>query len=84
MTFNHRTSECERSLFGHFNALQELAKMMLSEARRINGNGDQEDVPVDDLKNNDLILVRPGEKVPADGTIVEEPSNQKMKPWFLC
>ena len=49
-------------------ALKELAKLLPDTARRITEAGDKE-VPVDQLRNGDLILVRPGESVPADGVI---------------
>jgi Cu2+-exporting ATPase len=64
-----------KSVMGASNALQELAKMMPSKARRINENGDHEDVPITELKSNDIILVRPGEKVPADGVVLEGESH---------
>ncbi|REG79500.1 copper-translocating P-type ATPase [Algoriphagus antarcticus] len=64
-----------KSVMGASNALQELAKMMPSTARRIKENGDHEDVPITDLKSDDIILVRPGEKVPADGTVIEGESH---------
>jgi P-type Cu2+ transporter len=64
-----------KSIMGASNALQELAKMMPSTARRINEDGKHEDVPIADLKRYDIILVRPGEKVPADGTVMEGESH---------
>jgi Cu2+-exporting ATPase len=69
-----------KSVMGASNALQELAKMMPSTARRIRENGDHEDVPIADLKSDDIILVRPGEKVPADGKVIEGESyvNESM------
>ncbi|MEP1955257.1 MAG: heavy metal translocating P-type ATPase, partial [Algoriphagus sp.] len=45
--------------------------MMPSEARRIKENGESEDVPIAELKSGDTILVRPGEKIPADGQVLE-------------
>lgn len=60
-----------KSVMGASNALQELAKMMPSEARRIKDNGESEDVPIAELKSGDTILVRPGEKIPADGQVLE-------------
>lgn len=47
-------------------ALEELAKLMPTTAHRI-AEDRIEDVPVAALKEGDLILVRPGEQVPADG-----------------
>jgi Cu2+-exporting ATPase len=64
-----------KSVMGASNALQELAKMMPSVARRIKENGDSEDIPIAKLKANDIILVRPGEKIPADGVVTEGESH---------
>jgi Cu2+-exporting ATPase len=60
---------------GASNALQELAKMMPSVAHRVNSEGEYEDVDIDELKSKDIILVKPGEKVPADGEIIEGESH---------
>ena len=49
-------------------ALAELAKLMPDTAERIS-NGGTEEVPVSQLKYNDLILVRPGGSIPADGEV---------------
>lgn len=51
-------------------ALEELSKLMPTTAHRILGDR-IEDVPVSALKEGDLILIRPGEQVPADGVVVE-------------
>lgn len=64
-----------KSVMGASNALQELAKMMPSTARRINNEGDHQEVPIEDLQTDDIILVKPGEKVPADGTVIEGESH---------
>ncbi len=52
-------------------ALDELAKLMPDTAERLNPDGSSEIVSVAVLNENDLILVRPGESVPADGVIEE-------------
>jgi Cu2+-exporting ATPase len=52
-------------------ALDELAKLMPDTAERILPDGDTEEVPVSQLEEDDLVLVRPGASVPADGEIAE-------------
>jgi P-type Cu2+ transporter len=64
-----------KSVMGASNALDELAKLMPSEATRIKDNDDTETVSISDLKADDMILVKPGEKIPADGEIKEGESN---------
>jgi Cu2+-exporting ATPase len=51
-------------------ALNELAKLMPDTAERIIKGSTTETVSVTDLKHGDLILVRPGTNVPADGEVV--------------
>jgi Cu2+-exporting ATPase len=50
-------------------ALKELAKLLPDEATRITSGG-TETVAVSELREGDKLLIRPGERVPADGTIV--------------
>ena len=50
-------------------ALQELAKLMPDTAERIRPDGNTEQVATEKLKNGDLVLVRPGASVPADGEV---------------
>jgi Cu2+-exporting ATPase len=52
-------------------ALNELAKLMPDTAERLLPDGQTETVPASDLRVGDLILVRPGASVPADGEVVE-------------
>ncbi len=49
-------------------ALQELAKLLPDTATRIRGET-EETVPVSALREGDVVLIRPGERVPADGII---------------
>ncbi|MBX2997993.1 MAG: copper-translocating P-type ATPase [Caldilineaceae bacterium] len=51
-------------------ALTELAKLMPDMAERVIPGG-TEQVPVDALRTGDIVLVRPGESVPADGEVTE-------------
>jgi Cu2+-exporting ATPase len=61
-------------------ALDELAQLMPDTAERVRSDGSTEEVPVDELEKGDLVLVRPGGSVPADGTVEEGESqvNQAM------
>jgi Cu2+-exporting ATPase len=52
-------------------ALNELAKLMPDTAERIRTDGSSETVAVDQLRNGDILLVRPGASVPADGEVQE-------------
>lgn len=52
-------------------ALESLAKLMPSQAHRRNADGSTTDVPLEELQPGDVVLVRPGEKVPADGDVLE-------------
>jgi P-type Cu2+ transporter len=56
-------------------ALNALAKLMPDTADRIGPNGQVQQVAVTDLRQNDLVLVRPGASVPADGAVVEGESS---------
>jgi Cu2+-exporting ATPase len=56
-------------------ALNELAKLMPDTAERLRADGSTEDVPVGALRVGDLLLVRPGASVPADGVVVEGESH---------
>jgi len=69
-----------RSVMGASRALEELVRLMPSEAHRVREDGGTEDVPVTELVHGDRVLVKPGEKVPTDGVIVEGTSsvNQAM------
>jgi len=68
-----------KSVRGASRSLQMLVEMMPSEAH-IKINGDTEDVKVDQLKKDDVVVVRPGEKIPVDGIITDGEShvNQAM------
>jgi P-type Cu2+ transporter len=57
-----------RSIFQAQGALKELAKLLPSTAERIVGERTEE-VPVDRLRDGDLLLIRPGASIPADGVV---------------
>ncbi len=52
-------------------ALNELAKLMPDTAERIQDDGSTEEVSLTELQSGDLVLVRPGASVPADGEVEE-------------
>ncbi len=68
-----------KSVLGASKALELLVSMMPSEAHRVQGDT-VEDVKLEALQAGDIILIKPGEKVPADGVIVEGESylNESM------
>ncbi|MGB9133226.1 MAG: copper-translocating P-type ATPase [Methanosarcina sp.] len=68
-----------RSVMGASRALEELVKIMPSVAH-LKKDREIVDVGVDKLKVGDNVLIKPGEKVPVDGTVVEGTSrvNESM------
>lgn len=63
-----------RSVLGASRALEELVKIMPSEAHLMK-DGQTVDVKVEDLKPGDEVLVKPGEKVPVDGVVIDGGTN---------
>lgn len=71
-------------LFGHYleakssgaagNALQEVAKLLPKQAHKLI-DGKEVDVDISELQEKDLVIVKPGEKIPADGTVIKGFSN---------
>lgn len=55
-----RTSEAIRKLMG-----------LQAKTARVVRNGDEIDIPVEDVEVGDLVVVRPGEKIPVDGIVRE-------------
>jgi Cu2+-exporting ATPase len=64
-----------KSVMGASRALEELAKLMPSDAHKLMPDGSVKDVPLGELAVNDRVLIKPGEKLPADGVIVEGESS---------
>jgi Cu2+-exporting ATPase len=59
-----------RSIAQARGALAALAELLPDSAERVTDGGTEE-VPVSALRENDIVLVRPGARVPADGDVVE-------------
>nr|WP_273737668.1 copper-translocating P-type ATPase [Natrinema soli] len=64
-----------RSVRRASSALDELAKLLPDTAERLTEDGDTEEIPVDELEEGDLVLVRPGASIPADGVVEEGDSD---------
>ena len=69
-----------KSVMGAARAVEELAKLMPSDAHKLLPDGSVKDVPLGELAVNDRVLIKPGEKIPADGVIVagESSVNEAM------
>jgi len=59
-----------KSVMGASRSLELLVKMMPSTAHHL-VNGTVHDMPVSHLKIGDFVLIKPGEKIPADGVVTE-------------
>lgn len=59
-----------KSVMGASRSLELLVKMMPSTAHHIK-DGHIHDMPVSDLKIGDMVMVKPGEKIPVDGMVTE-------------
>ena len=64
-----------KSVMGASKALEELAKLMPSDAHKLMPDGSVIDVPLNELAVDDKVLIKPGEKIPADGVIVDGESS---------
>ncbi len=60
---------CARSRTG--TAIKALLGLAPKTARRIRADGSDEDVPLEHVKVGDKLRVRPGEKIPVDGVVIE-------------
>ena len=64
-----------RSVLGASRALEELVRLLPDTALRVKADGGTEEVPVAALVAGDRVVIRPGAKVPVDGTITEGTSS---------
>ncbi|MDE3229233.1 MAG: HAD-IC family P-type ATPase, partial [Chloroflexota bacterium] len=60
-----------RSRRGSSDALNALLRLAPAQANIIDANGEVRVAPVEEVRVGDLLLLRPGEKVPVDGEVVE-------------
>jgi Cu2+-exporting ATPase len=60
-----------RSVLGASRALEQLVRLLPAEAHRVRADGSVEEVPLDSLRPGDRVLVKPGEKIPTDGRVVQ-------------
>jgi Cu2+-exporting ATPase len=60
-----------KSVMGASKALEELVRLMPSDAHKVMPDGSVQDVPLSELNPGDNVLVKPGEKIPADGEVVD-------------
>ncbi|HYI86422.1 MAG TPA: heavy metal translocating P-type ATPase, partial [Burkholderiales bacterium] len=56
-------------------AIRQLLSLAPANALRIGPDGEEKEVSLNEIKINDRLRVRPGEKVPVDGTVLEGTSN---------
>jgi Cu2+-exporting ATPase len=64
-----------RSVMGASRALEELAKLVPKEAHKLAEGGSTKEVPVSELKQGDLVLIKPGEQIPVDGEVTDGASS---------
>ncbi len=60
-----------RSVMGAADALKALTRLMPHEAVRKRADGELETVPIEQLRPGDEVVVRPGSRIPVDGTVIE-------------
>ncbi len=60
-----------KSVLGASKALEELAELLPKMAHKIMPDGSAKDAPLAELAINDQVIIKPGEKMPADGVILD-------------
>jgi Cu2+-exporting ATPase len=64
-----------KSVMGASRALEELAKLMPSDAHKVMPDGSTKSVRIEEIEQGEKVLIKPGEKVPVDGEVVEGESS---------
>lgn len=69
-----------RSVQSASNALQQLVQLLPATAHKIFADGSIKEIPLQQLKLHDIVLIKPGEKIPADGLVLggETSVNESM------
>lgn len=58
-----------KSILGAGEALEQLAKLMPADAHKVMPDGSIKEVPLSELAIGDRVIIKPGEKIPADGSV---------------
>jgi heavy metal translocating P-type ATPase len=61
----------ERSVLGAQAAIAGLRSLQAKQARRINEDGTEQEISSEELSEGDIVVVRPGDTIPADGEVIE-------------
>nr|WP_245527591.1 heavy metal translocating P-type ATPase [Methanosalsum zhilinae] len=64
-----------KSVMGASRSMEEIARLMPSTAHKIENGENVQDIPVTSLQVGDTVLIKPGEKIPADGVVVDGTSH---------
>ncbi|MDP3011330.1 MAG: heavy metal translocating P-type ATPase [Candidatus Hydromicrobium sp.] len=64
-----------KSIMGASNALTQIARLMPRDAHKLTSGNKTVDIPLEELKVGDKVLIKPGEKFPADGNIIKGESS---------
>lgn len=64
-----------RSILGASRALEELVKLLPTTAYLLQSDGTVKEVPLTMLQRGDQVLIKPGDRVPSDGIILEGQSS---------
>lgn len=64
-----------KSILGASQALEELARLLPSDAHKVMPDGSIKDVKLEELAVDDRVMIKPGEKIPTDGLVIEGDSS---------
>ncbi len=64
-----------KAILGASRALEKMVKLLPSKATKVLEDGSLIEVSVEELKPGDIVLIRPGERIPVDGVVIDGKSN---------